>query len=99
MAIGTRNRRAACIGLCLPVPSVFPNPDGSLDFVYDRMQMAYLYPVAIPSVTAGPTVIPRRVRPGRSVSENARAFRDLNAILAELDDWRSQTNNRLSDLE
>ena len=44
MAVNTRNRRASVVGVGLPVPSVWPNPDGSLGITADRQQMAHIYP-------------------------------------------------------
>jgi len=43
MAVNTRNRRAACIGLALPFLRVRPTPDGSLGTEADRRHMTFLY--------------------------------------------------------
>lgn len=45
MAVTTRNRRMALIGLGSPVPRVLPNPDGSFGNVNDRLMLAFLYPI------------------------------------------------------
>jgi len=42
MAVDTRDKRASCIGLGLPVPSVLPQPDGDID-APDRLQVAFCY--------------------------------------------------------
>jgi len=42
MAINTRDRRAAVIGLSLPVPSVLPEPDAM--GVTDRPMLLWVYP-------------------------------------------------------
>ncbi len=44
MAFDTINERFGIIGLALPVPSVLPFPDGSLDSAADRRQLLWLYP-------------------------------------------------------
>jgi len=44
MAFDTINERFGMIGLGLPVPSVLPFPDGSLDNAADRRQLLWLYP-------------------------------------------------------
>lgn len=45
MAVTTRNRRMALIGLGSPVPRVLPNPDGSFGNANDRLMLAFLYPI------------------------------------------------------
>jgi len=52
MAIDTRNKRASCIGVCLPVPGVLPNPDSTVDS-NDRQMTAYTYA----GIAAGAPVI------------------------------------------
>lgn len=43
MAVDTRNRRMSLIGLGSPIPSVLPNPDGTIGAA-DRIQLLWLYP-------------------------------------------------------
>ena len=43
MAVDTRNRRMSMIGLALPVPRVFPDPDSAVDTAAERQQHIYLY--------------------------------------------------------
>ena len=42
MAIDTRDKRFSIMGLFQPVPSIWPNPDGTIG-VQDRAQYATLY--------------------------------------------------------
>ncbi len=42
MAIGTRDKRFSMVGLALPAPGIFPNPDGGFNQA-DRQQWAMLY--------------------------------------------------------
>jgi hypothetical protein len=42
VAVDSRNKRASAIGTMIPVPSVLPNPDGSVS-IYDCYQVAYSY--------------------------------------------------------
>ena len=42
VALETRNKRAAAIGLGTPWNRVWPDPDGSLDTMTDRQHMAFL---------------------------------------------------------
>ncbi len=42
MAVDTRNKRASTIGIFLPVPSVLPNADGSIEDG-DRFQVSWAY--------------------------------------------------------
>lgn len=46
MAIDTRNKRAACLGLATPWRAVLPNPDAAAEDAGDRQQLAYCYPLA-----------------------------------------------------
>ena len=46
MSVDTRNKRAACINVGLPFGRIAPNPDGSLNPVTDRQQLALSYPLA-----------------------------------------------------
>lgn len=43
MAVDTRNKRAAAIGLGRPGLTVWPDPDGSLGNQADRQHMGYAY--------------------------------------------------------
>jgi hypothetical protein len=53
MAVDTRNKRASCIGVGLPVPSVLPNPDSTIDS-NDRQMVTWLYAgIAADSPTFG----------------------------------------------
>jgi hypothetical protein len=55
MAVDTRNKRAWCVNLALPFGRVNPTPDGSLNTVSDRAQMAYSYAIgAVVTVTFNP---------------------------------------------
>lgn len=45
MAVDTRNRRMAMIGLGSPVPRVLPHPDGAFDTANDRYMLLFLYPI------------------------------------------------------
>lgn len=45
MAIDTRNRRMALIGLGSPVPRVLPHPDGAFNTANDRYMLVFLYPI------------------------------------------------------
>jgi len=42
MAVDSRNKRFSLIGFGIPVPSIFPDPDGDLS-VYDMTQYLWLY--------------------------------------------------------
>ena len=42
MAVDTRNKRMSMIGLGIPVPSVLPDPDGTISSS-DRAQFLWLY--------------------------------------------------------
>lgn len=46
MVIDTRDKRAAAIGVFSPVPSVLPNPDGTIGN-FDRFQVAYSYRMTV----------------------------------------------------
>lgn len=48
MAIDTRDKRFAMIGLALPI-RVFPNPDGDIANEADRVHHLYMYPGILPS--------------------------------------------------
>ena len=49
MAVDTRDKRAAALGCYTPQISLFPNPDGSITGLLDRMQIADLYRGAAPA--------------------------------------------------
>lgn len=42
MAVDTRDKRFSMMGLLQPVPSIFPNPDGTIN-TQDRAQYDLLY--------------------------------------------------------
>lgn len=42
MSVDSRDKRMSMIGLCQPVPSVLPNPDGSVDMA-DKAMFIWLY--------------------------------------------------------
>lgn len=42
MAVDSRDKRFSLMGLTLPAPCVFPDPDGALGYA-DRMQFIFLY--------------------------------------------------------
>lgn len=48
MAIDSRNKRASAVNYALPFNRVYPNPDGALTEVGDRIQMAGLYRGIVP---------------------------------------------------
>lgn len=57
MAVDSRNRRMAMIGLGSPVPRVLPSPDGAFDTANDRYMLLFLYPIfseAPPTPTPAP---------------------------------------------
>lgn len=45
MAVDSRNRRMAMIGLGSPVPRVLPHPDGGFSTANDRYMLVFLYPI------------------------------------------------------
>lgn len=45
MAVDSRNRRMAMIGLGSPVPRVLPHPDGAFSTANDRYMLVFLYPI------------------------------------------------------
>jgi len=57
MAVDTRDKRMAMIGLGSPVPRVLPNPDGSFNSADDRYMLLFLYPIfgVVPPVPPTPT--------------------------------------------
>lgn len=42
MAVDTRDRRFSMIGIAMPVPSMLPNPDGTIG-TQDRAMLLWLY--------------------------------------------------------
>lgn len=48
MAIDSRNKRAACLGLAAPYRPVLPNPDIEPEGLADRQQFVFLYPFSPP---------------------------------------------------
>lgn len=55
MAVDTRDKRTALLGIGSPVPSVFPNPAGTIEAA-DRSQFLYLYSGIAAAEPAAPTV-------------------------------------------
>ena len=55
--VNTRDDRAACVGTFLPVPSVFPNPDGGIDTGAERQHAAYSYSAIAATAAAAVAVI------------------------------------------
>jgi hypothetical protein len=51
MALDTRNRRAAAIGVSLPWRGLLPVPDGAID-TSDRWQASYMFRKAVESTAA-----------------------------------------------
>jgi len=47
MAVDSRNKRAACLNVCLPFGRVHPAPDGNLTTAADREHIALSYPLGI----------------------------------------------------
>lgn len=45
MALNTRNRRMAMLGLGSPVPRILPHPDGGFNLTNDRYMLLFLYPI------------------------------------------------------
>lgn len=43
MAIDTKNKRFSCVNIALPFGRILPYPDGNLNVMQDRQQMALLY--------------------------------------------------------
>ena len=76
MAIDTRNRRAACLNYDQGWGRVYPDPDGSIAAMADRVHAAGKYP----GIGAGAPVAPTIIAQARSVFQmvSARVFGRVN---------------------
>lgn len=67
MAVDTRDKRFSMMGLLQPVPSVLPNPDGTVN-TQDRAQYLFLYH----GIALGGAVIEEVITGGMLAAKNVR---------------------------